>query len=309
MQTDLGSQKDARAVTASYLYAARYRYSDTVLSNDNRLRIFPREGEGQSALKTRLWTLPKGRGVEYADRFGNTVRRVRVVRPHTSLIVAAAGQVRLFTESPNPEDVDLEDVGGLTEGFEYTLRSPLVNPEGVAVLAMHVAGPADSLLGRMRAVTDWVYEYIRYKRGTTDVSTTAEQVVSAMEGVCQDKAHLSLGMLRALGIPCRYVSGLLTGQIGETHSWIEVLHPHDGWLGMDPTRGIALPPAKDYVKLAVGRDYSDVSPIYGSLVSEAGGSDCAVAASVRFEDIDPDLDDALALLEDAYVVKSGEWQT
>ena len=154
MQTDLGSQIDARTVTASYLYAARYFYSDTVLHNDNQLRIFPREGEGQSPLKTQLWTLPEGRGVESADRFGNSVQRIRVIEHHTSLIVATAGQVSLSTEPPDPEDVDLEDIGGITAGFEYTVRSPLVNPESVTVLAMHVAGAADSLLGRMRAVTD-----------------------------------------------------------------------------------------------------------------------------------------------------------
>ena len=307
MQTDLGSQIDARTVTASYLYAARYRYSDTVLSNDNQLRIFPREGEGQSPVKTRLWTLPEGRGVEYADRFGNSVRRVRVIEHHSTLIVATAGQVRLTTELPDPGDVYLEDIGGLTDGFEYTLRSPLVDPESVEVLAMHVAGSSDSLLGRMRAVTDWVYEFIRYKRGTTDVSTTAEQVISAMEGVCQDKTHLALGMLRALGIPCRYVSGLLTGQTGETHSWMEVLHPNDGWIGMDPTRGITLPPAWDYVKLAVGRDYTDVSPINGSFLSKGGSAECAAAASVRFGESEPVLDDALQLLESAYVVKSAVW--
>ncbi len=305
MQTDLGSQIDARAVTASYLYAARYRYSDTVLSNDNQLRIFPREGEGQSLLQTQLWMLPEGRGFDYADRFGNSVRRVRVIERHTALIVATAGKVRLSTQPPNPEDVNLEDVGDLTEGSEYTLRSPLVNPEGVEALAMHVAGSANSLLGRMSAVTDWVYEYIRYRRGATDVTTTAEQVVSAMEGVCQDKTHLALGMLRALRIPCRYVSGLLTGQTGETHSWVEALHPSDGWLGMDPTRGITLPPARDYVKLAVGRDYSDVSPIYGSLEPKSSDRDCAVAAKVTFDESEPAFDDALDLLEDAYVVKSG----
>ena len=307
MQIDLGSQIDARTVTASYLYAARYYYSDTVLHNDNQLRIFPREGEGQSLLRTQLWTLPQGRGVEYADRFGNSVRRVRVIEHHTSLVVATAGLVSLATESPDPQDVDLDDIGGFTDGFEYTVRSPLVNPESVAVLAMHVAGSADSLLGRMRAVTSWVHECIRYKRGATDVSTTAEQVVSAMEGVCQDKTHLALGMLRALGIPCRYVSGLLTGQTGETHSWMEALHPHDGWLGMDPTRGITLPPARDYVKLAVGRDYTDVSPVNGSFLSKGGAAECAAVASVRFDESEPVLDDALRLLESAYVVKSSQW--
>ena len=89
----------------------------------------------------------------------------------------------------------------------------------------------------MNKVVRWVYENIVYRHGTTSVGTTADQVLAAGEGVCQDKTHLALGMLRALRIPCRYASGLITGQTGETHSWVEVYHPDDGWLGADPTRG------------------------------------------------------------------------
>ena len=76
---------------------------------------------------------------------------------------------------------------------------------------------------------------------------------------------------------------------------------------MDPTRGIALPPACDYVKLAVGRDYTDASPIHGSFLSKGGADECAAAASVSFEESEPALDDALQLLEGAYVVRSGRW--
>ena len=88
---------------------------------------------------------------------------------------------------------------------------------------------------------------------------------------------------------------------------MEALHPHDGWLGMDPTRGITLPPARDYVKLAVGRDYTDVSPVNGSFLSKGGAAECAAVASVRFDESEPVLDDALRLLESAYVVKSSQW--
>ena len=121
-------------------------------------------------------------------------------------------------------------------------------------------------------------------------------MLEAREGVCQDKTHVALGMLRALGIPSRYVSGLLTGQVGETHAWLEVLHPRSGWLAVDPTRGVIFPPACDYIRLAIGRDYSDVSPVSGSFLSKGTATEYAAIASVRFADTETSLDDALELL-------------
>ncbi len=295
---------DSLPIIASYLYATRYGYSAAVLHNDNQIRLFPREGEGQTPIRASLWTLPQGGSVSYSDRFGNRVDRVRVVEHHTSLVVATAGQVRLAGSVDALEDFAIADAGALFEGLEFTIRSPLVEPQSVAVLAREVANGADSLLDAVGAVTDWVCREVVYKRGSTNVSTTAAQVADAMEGVCQDKTHLALGMLRSLGAPCRYVSGLLTGQVGETHSWVEFLHPGRGWIGADPTRGVVNPPARDYVKLAVGRDYTDVSPVFGSFLSKGGGMECAAIASVRLQETDSTLDDALELLESAYVVKS-----
>ena len=99
----------------------------------------------------------------------------------------AAGACRPPWQAPAPGDAAVAEVTDLPEGFDFTFKSPLVNP-------------------------DWVHHEIRYRRGATGVTTTAEQVLGTREGVCQDKTHLALGMLRALGIPCRYVSGLLTGR-------------------------------------------------------------------------------------------------
>ena len=304
MQTNVGSAADPRTLTASYIYVARYVYSDTVLHNDNQFRIFPREGEGQSALHSQLWTLPSGRGVTFQDRFGNPVQRCRVIEHHTSFVVATAGLVGLATEPPVVEDVALDDVRQLPEAFEYAAWSPLVDPESVAELTLGIADDTDSLLGSVTRVLDWVFREVRYIRGSTDVATTAARVAEVREGVCQDKSHLALGMLRSLGIPCRYMSGLLTEQTGETHSWLEFLHPQAGWLGADPTRGVMLPPARDYVKLAVGRDYTDVSPVSGSFLSKGGAEECAAIAAVQFSQRESTLEDALALLENAYIVKN-----
>ena len=302
MQTDVGSPIET--VTASFIYAVRYGYSDTVIHNDNQLRIFPRDGEGQSACETNIWSIPAGRGVDYKDRFGNQVRRLRVIEPHTTFIVAAAGSVKLSTESPVVDDLPVTDLQDLPESFEYTSVSPLVDPETVADLAAGIAGGNDGLLATVNSIVQWVYQNILYQRGTTSVATTADQVLAAGEGVCQDKTHLALGMLRAQKVPCRYASGLITGQTGETHSWVEFFHPDNGWLGADPTRGLILPPASDYVKLGVGRDYTDVSPVTGSFLSKGEAEDIAAIAQVTLDESQPTLGDALELLERAYVVQN-----
>ena len=304
MQTDLGGEIVPHTLTASYLYAARYGYSGTVLHNDNHIRLFPREGEGQNPIQTDLWTIPEGVGVEYRDRFGNRVHRIRIIEHHESLVIATAGHVSLTTEAPTPEDMHIDEARNQPGTMEYLLRSPLVDPDTVSALAFRVASGSDSMMRVIREVIDWVYTEIEYKRGTTDVATTADQVVKVMEGVCQDKTHLALGMLRALDIPCRYVSGLLTGQTGETHSWVEFMHPMSGWVGADPTRGVIASPARDYVKLSVGRDYTDVSPVRGSFLSKGGTTEHAAIASVRFEQIEANMDEALRMLEEAYVVST-----
>ena len=302
MQANVGSPLET--VTASFIYAARYGYSDTVIHNDNQLRIFPRDGEGQAPIDSEIWSIPQGRGVDYKDRFGNRVRRLRVVEPHTTFIVAAAGHVRLSSEAPTADDVLLSDLADLPEIFEYTAISPLIDPAQVSEPAAHTAGGRKYLLETVNDVVQWVYGNIEYKRGTTSVGTTAEQVLAAGEGVCQDKTHLALGMLRALMVPCRYASGLITAQTGETHSWVEFFHPEQGWLGADPTRGVTLPPAWDYVKLGVGRDYTDVSPVTGSFLSKGEAEGIAAIAQVTLEDKQPTLANALELLEGAYVVQN-----
>ena len=300
MQTDLGSQIDTVAV--SFIYAVRYGYSDTVIHNDNQIRIFPREGDGQFDPETEVWSIPSGRGVDFRDRFGNGVRRLRVVEPHTNFIVAAAGNLWISTRRPTADDMAIEEMEGLVETFEFTNVSPLVDPDSLTEAALDIRGGHAGLLATVNEVTQWVYQNILYKRGTTSVSTTADQVLQAGEGVCQDKTHLSLGLLRALKVPCRYASGLIAGQMGETHSWVEFFHPSQGWLGADPTRGIMLPSPCDYVKFGVGRDYTDVSPVSGSFLSTGGAVDVAAIANVRAGHSPPLLGNALDLLENAYVV-------
>ena len=185
MQTDLGSPVET--VTASFIYAVRYSYSDSVINNDNQLRILPRDGEGQFDLDTEVWSIPAGRGVDFKDRFGNQVRRLRVMQPHTTFIVAAAGRLQLSTGRPSARDLPLSALQYASESLEYVAVSPLVDANTVVLSAAEAAGGCDTLLTTVEAVVQWVYKNILYRRGTTSVATTADQVLAAGEGVCQDK--------------------------------------------------------------------------------------------------------------------------
>ena len=82
-------------------------------------------------------------------------------------------------------------------------------------------------------------------------------------GVCQDFAHVMIGLCRALKIPALYVSGYLATEIASaTHAWVEVFIPGIGWRALDPTHDRQAD--ETYVKIAVGRDYADVPPITGN---------------------------------------------
>lgn len=114
----------------------------------------------------------------------------------------------------------------------------------------------------------FIHANFAYVPLSTDVNTHMIEVVRQRRGVCQDFAHVMLGMCRTLKIPARYVSGYLyNGPANQllgaqaSHAWCEVFVPDHGWRALDPTNN--QPADERCIKLAVGRDYADVAPIKG----------------------------------------------
>ena len=297
MQTELGSPLTGEAIPVHYAYVARYTYSDVVVQNDNFLRLSAFSDSYQTPISCDVATTPPGRQIVYPDRLGNTVHRVRVSAPHQELIIAATGSVGLNNPPPDVDDIARSGIEYGLEAQEFRTASRLADPAAVAELARSAAAGASTLLETVSSVARWIYENVRYERGHTSVNTTAADVLVSMSGVCQDMTHLGLAMLRALGIPARYVSGLLTRQPGETHAWLEFLHPQMGWLPADPTRGLVINTGTDYLKFGVGRDYSEVPPVSGSFVSKGSGQLDIATAEVFFDRETVSIDDALQLLQ------------
>jgi transglutaminase-like putative cysteine protease len=137
-------------------------------------------------------------------------------------------------------------------------------------------------------LTARMHQDFRYASASTDINTPALQALDQRRGVCQDFAHILVACLRSLGLPARYVSGYLlteppAGQprlVGSdaSHAWASVYlpdlaaHACQGWLDLDPTNNRTgwASPGEDYVRLAVGRDFADVSPLRGVL--QGGGT-------------------------------------
>jgi transglutaminase-like putative cysteine protease len=112
-------------------------------------------------------------------------------------------------------------------------------------------------------------------KGTTGVTTNAEQAWSQRQGVCQDLAHLAIGALRCSGIPARYVSGYIDPEDSghaASHAWVDAWAGdpgYDGWISIDVTHARLMTDA--YCRIAVGRDYEAAAPVRG--VRHGGGDE------------------------------------
>ncbi len=283
MQPDaLRSTGPDAAVTARYSYRARYAYGHEVTRNENVLRVNPREDGAQYNAACELRTTPSGEQSEHHDAFGNRVVHSIVTQPHREMEVEALGSVAIRLARQPVTDMRMEVYRKrLLPTNVYLAETALVRPAALAEEAQAAAGGATSLLQVVEAVSGWLQRRIVYERGYTSVFTTAEEAIARGHGVCQDYAHAAIGLLRALGIPARYVSGLLVSQVGETHAWIEFQHPDHGWLPADPTRGRVFPEPGELLTFAIGRDYNDALPSIGSFMPPGQGGLVSIEASVQ----------------------------
>ncbi len=299
MQTDLGGSlsETGSGIVAAYGYAARYVYSEVVVQNDNFLQLTAAADAYQTPITTSVLTRPASGTVSFQNAFGNSVHRSRVTAPHQELTILSIGVVRFEAPRAFPSELALAPVYNDPSLEEFLTTTPLVHPELLADRAREIVGPAPGLLEAVEGITGWVYQNIQYVKQSTTVSTTAEEVLRTGVGVCQDMAHLTMGMLKALGIPSRYVCGLLTTEVGETHAWLEFWHPLQGWIPSDPTRGHSVARYGDLLKFSVGRDYTEAAPVAGSFVSRGAGRLDAAVAQVQIGRDSVTFDDALSLIE------------
>lgn len=262
-------------------------YQRRATASYNELRMTPATEPGQTTLENRLRVRPMTWSHVYRDYWGAHVTAMEAIGEHSQLEVEATSTVERTSPSDQPAPgtwSDLADPGLRDALVEFLTVTERTYP-GQEVLEMSQAARGDRM-PRQTAfrVVDLVRERMTYEHGVTHVHSSAQDAWAEGKGVCQDFAHLTVGALRTLGVPARYVSGYLApkreADVGETskgesHAWVEFWD--GGWVPFDPTNGS--PVGLDHVVVVRGRDYEDVLPFKGVY---SGAADSTLTIEVTF---------------------------
>ncbi len=266
-------------------YRMRFIYDKPVWESQNELRVKPRSDDRQQVIARRVTTAPTSRILSFTDYWGTTVDHIGVREPHLAFEVVAEAAVE--TSHPPPITVDphprtLADAEFALPLAQYlSPSSHTAWDDRVVGIARDAVSGLDGVRQRVDAIVQATRRHLRYESGATDVGTPISSLLDGGAGVCQDFAHLTIAMLRPLGIPARYVSGYLfaadetnigdadaTDQVRvQTHAWVEVNVPGHGWWAVDPTNDVAV--EDRHAVIGHGRDYDDVAPVRGVFVGDA----------------------------------------
>ena len=257
------------------LHRTHYAYRAPVRDSLNELRHQPVETDNQKvenfALKITPFTQPR----HQLDFYHNHVHRFDILTPHNVLLVEASSVVHT-TQPPDPAEgllVPLASMGVCLEQngcYDFLQPSTYVSVDpDVATIACTVIAGCEDAWSAVIAIKRFIHDEFRYQPAVTNVHTKMSEALRLRQGVCQDFAHVMIGLCRSLKIPARYVSGYLYNGPADklkgaqaSHAWLEVFLPGHGWIGIDPTNRQRT--GERHVKIATGRDYSDVSPMRGT---------------------------------------------
>ncbi|WP_324826836.1 transglutaminase family protein [Qipengyuania zhejiangensis] len=245
----------------SIRHTTRYRFETPVVHALQRLRLTPKETQGQKIIDWAMEYEGANPELTYEDQHHNTVTLVAVEQGAQNVTVSCHGHV---------DTSDHAGVIGLHAGhlplWSFRGQTKLTRPgPGIRKLVAELDRRGGERLDMLHNLSSAVLDKVSYITGTTNSTTTAEEAYAAANGVCQDHAHIFIGAARALGVPARYVSGylMMDDRIEQEagHAWTEAYVEGLGWVGFDVSNGIS--PDARYVRVATGRDYRDAAPITG----------------------------------------------
>ncbi|UYV17546.1 transglutaminase family protein [Porphyrobacter sp. ULC335] len=266
-------------MTLSIQHTTHYAFAQPVVHALQRLRLTPKETQGQRIINWAMTFDNAAAEVEYDDQHFNHVTLIGLTPGAREVTVTCEGVV---------ETEDNAGVIGRHSGhlplWSFLRQTPLTRPgTKLRGLLREASGGADAPLDFLHALSGLIRERVAYETGRTHSRTTAEEAVGQGAGVCQDHAHIFIGAARASGIPARYVSGylMMDDRIEQeaTHAWAEAHVEGLGWVGFDVSNGIS--PDPRYVRVATGSDYRDAAPITGITQGSAAAEVLTVGVAVE----------------------------
>jgi transglutaminase-like putative cysteine protease len=265
-------------------HETRLEYSEPVTESVTEVRMEPGSDSLQSCRSFHLLVSPPAQLFRFQDGFENHVHHFNLLAGHRQVQILAAAIVEthprsqdlLSSQATYPLDPQGLDLGVL----DYlTFRGPVRFAPGLAPVLEVLELQTGMRLGELvHKVAHYIHSHFEYARDVTLSTSPIDDVLEHGKGVCQDFTHLMIAILRSFGIPARYVSGYLhrPNKDSQSHAWCEVWLPDLGWVGIDPTNDLVL--NDHFIKVATGRDFTDVPPNKGVYRGQAQES-----ISVRVE--------------------------
>ena len=239
-----------------------------------RLHLTPCDFAAQKTINWKISAPGIANALSYVDGFGNMVHLVTAdVRDQIYRIIAE-GEIETTDSSGVVGDL----MSTLPDQI-YLRQTETTQPSSAMSAALEKIPAKGAALERAHGLMQFVHGKIAYEVGTSVAGTTAAEAFAAERGVCQDHAHVLIGLARSLKIPARYVTGYLVTGVGASsaaaHAWAELLIPDLGWVGFDAANGQC--PTEQYVRLCGGLDASAIAPVKGFRRGAFGDEQLTVA--------------------------------
>jgi transglutaminase-like putative cysteine protease len=295
----------------SIRHLTRFRYESPVSESIMETRMHPRSDSNQHCLTFSLSVSPRCRVFTYRDHLGNNVQHFDIPSEHNQLVIVAESIVeqQVLPDVPAFLAPDawsaLDEMVASGDYWDMLLPSEFVveTPALLKLATQMGVIRRDDPLMLVQELNQRLFDYFEYVPRSTRVDSPIDEAIVNGRGVCQDFAHTMIALLRLVRIPARYVSGYLYRSREDhdrstpdaTHAWVDVLLPHLGWVGFDPTNNLVA--HHRHIRTAVGRDYADVPPTHGIFRGKTD-SDLHVAVHVEASDQPPALDRKLPIPDD-----------
>jgi len=275
------------------VHITQYQYSWPIKESINEIRLFPHNFDNQEVLQHQLLITTNPIVEISKDFYGNSVGNFNILQPHQEMSIESRMVVRVdhSLKIPEIDTTTLQDLDQVKEKNSSLQRlcipDKIVNQKKIDSILKKINFKEKSITEIGQKCSAYIYKNFTYTKGITNIETTVDEILVHKKGVCQDFAHVLLQLLRTAGIPSRYVSGYVCSNAstlrgeGATHAWVEFYTPTQGWLGIDPTNNIWT--MDNHVKLSVGRDFNECTPVKGSFKGFAKQI-LTVSVAISYED-------------------------
>ncbi len=290
-------------------HKTKFNYQSIVTFSHNIARLKPKDTEYQKLLEYSMHISPDiYESYEFTDMFGNSNSHTLIREPHQSLEVIGKSKVEIF---PHLIDGHVEYIKSNSITYEkaierlgkfqisdlhakqFLFESQLIpiNSQRIATYALESFHPQRDLFEACYEFMQRIFNDFEFLSGFSDITTPVEEIFEAKKGVCQDFAQFAISALRTIGLPAKYMSGYIEtlppeGEeklfgVDASHAWFSLYIPNAGWIEFDPTNNLI--PREQHILLGSGRDYHDISPLKGVVLS-SGNSNLSVMVDVRREE-------------------------